>query len=188
VQVIGITSTRVRFNRRARLVLGQGTREADAAIDALVAQNAAKGALQSGATLKASMRIIEERSTDALDQALSEASKLIEHRGRKWRRAIAGIRDGLDAHDADRTMLMQKPLNLADRAGSPSARNAVDREMGAITSRLRQRLADYSEGWTAPLPKPWKDRRPLIYAILLLLLGAAGGLLAPATKRWLGLG
>jgi hypothetical protein len=134
------------------------------------------------------MQIVEERSSAALDQALAEAAKLIEHRGRKWRAAMAGIGEALDNNHAERLGLMQKPMNLADRTGSTSVRGAVDREMAAITARLRQRLADFSEGWTAPVPKQWKDRRPLAYAILLLAIGAISGLLLPPLKHWLRLG
>jgi hypothetical protein len=97
---------------------------------------------------------------------------------------MAGIGDALKENSQLRTRLLQRPLELADRPGSRAARDAADQEMGRLAGRLRAQLEEYRDGWTAPVPKPWKDRQPLAYAILLLAAGAAIGQIVPPLARW----
>ena len=38
---------------------------------------------------------------------------------------------------------------------------------------LHARLADFREGWTAPRASAWRERNAVVYALLLLIAGAA---------------
>lgn len=58
------------------------------------------GRLQSGATFAVTVRILEEQSLAALEAGLSEAAKMIEHRGREWKEALSWIEQALGDHMA----------------------------------------------------------------------------------------
>lgn len=159
----------------------------DAAIDAMLADHSAKGRLQSGATIKAALRIFEDESASALDAVLLEAANLIEHHGRKWSAAMAGIGDALVAHVMGAREMLSKPLRLADRQGSESIARAVDESLQGARERLERRLSDFRDGWTAPRPKFWKDRHPQLFQVILLIVGAAVALAGSYAAGLLGL-
>ena len=172
-----------KYRLRAAAAFKRNVQEAALEINAMMADHAAKGALQSGGTIKAALRIYEEQSRKALDQSLAEAAKLIDHRGRSWTAALNGIRELLDEHLAAARQHLEKPIKVADPRKSPSVSGAVDGRLSEIGTRLHDRFSEFQEGWTAPVPKLWKDRHPLFYAVLLLMIGAGVGLVVPVAKE-----
>jgi hypothetical protein len=144
----------------------------------MLGKHSAMGRLQSGSTIVAALDIFEEHSAQALDQVLSEAAKLIEHRGSKWTAALSGIEEALSQHLALRQPPIEHVRRLADRQNMPSVNQAIEERLGGIRRRLEMRLADFRDGWTAPPPKLWKDRHPFLHAVILLLIGAAFGFAA----------
>jgi hypothetical protein len=154
------------------------------AINAMLADHTATGRLQSGATIKAAIRIYEDHTGKILCEILNEVAKVVEGRGREWRRALDGVSVALDGQIDKARELLVSPLRLADRLKTPSLQSAVDSRLGDAATRLRAQLADFRDGWTAPMPKPWKDRRPLAYAVLLLVIGALIGVAATYAKRF----
>jgi hypothetical protein len=147
----------------------------DSAADAMVSQHAAAGRLQSGATIRAALRIFEESTGRALARSLSEAAKLIEHRGRSWSSAMQGIEQALEDHLKSAPERLSKARRLADRQNSPSVTRAIDDHFAEIDARLRSQLAEFRDGWTSPIPKQWKDRHPVLFAGAIASFGALIG-------------
>jgi hypothetical protein len=145
----------------------------------MTGEHNAAGRLKSGATAIVAVGIFEEHSGSALDQTLSEAAKIIEHRGWKWKAAMNGIDEALQDHLRRTREQIERPLSHAGIDRSPSAAAAVDRRIAAAGARLAFKLAEFRDGWTAPAPKLWKDRQPLAYAVLMLIIGAMVGLATP---------
>ena len=161
-----------KFRLRAESAFRRSAEEMDTLMCAMLGGHSAKGRLQSGATIKAALEIFEEHSKRALDQTLSEAGKLIEHRRRNWASAMNGIGEALADHLSRAREYLEKPRQLADSGKSPSVTQAIDERLAGINDRLQSRLSEFREGWTAPVPKLWKDRHPLPYQIILLVIGA----------------
>lgn len=135
----------------------------------ITAEHAAKGLLQSGATIRRITKAFAERSRTALDESLASVASRVDHRGRKWRSMMALVDDAIDRH-MDGAAARVAHLT---RAAAPNSEALVAPILAEIRRDLHTRLADYREGWTAPREKPWRERNALIYALLLLLAGAA---------------
>ena len=105
---------------------------------------------------------------------------MIDHRGHRWTTALDGINDALQTHVATGHAQLENVRRVAGQANSPSVGVAIDEAFATTTVNLINQIREFREGWTAPLPKPWKDRQPLAYAVLLLLVGAIVGLAVPA--------
>src|SRR5205085_9524582 len=157
---------------RAEAVFRQARQQIGEDCARLHADNAAKGNLGSGATARQAVRIFGSRSGEALQQVLSEVALRIEHRGREWREAMATVSQALSTQIAAAPDLMAKSFQLA-RLNGESAKAAAAALIETEAEDLREKLAAFEEGWTAPVPKKWSERRPLLYALLLLLAGAA---------------
>lgn len=132
---------------------------------------AAKGALGSGETARLAVRIFGERSSEALQQVLREVAQRIEHRGGQWRDAMATVRRALSAHIDAAPDMMATSFKVA-RVDSESAKAAAAALVEKEAEGLREELAAFEGGWTAPIPKKWSERRPVLYAMLLLFAGA----------------
>lgn len=65
---------------------------------AIVAEHAAKGLLQSGATIERIVKAFAERSCVALDESLASVSGRVDHRGKMWRSMMALIDEAIDRH------------------------------------------------------------------------------------------
>lgn len=167
-----------KFQARTQTAFARAVDDMDAAINTMMADHSAKGRLQSGATIIRALEIYEMHSRQALEQTLGEAAKLIEHRGRKWSAAMDGIAEALEHQLSQAQEYLAKARRVADRENSPSISPAIDEHLAGIALRLRGQLADFRDGWTAPVPKLWKDRHPLIFQFALLIFGAAVALAA----------
>ena len=173
---------KTKFRLRAQSAFDRSRVSMDGKIEEMMGDHAAKGRLQSGATVKAAVRIFEDHSNRALRQTLDEAAKLIEHRGRAWTDAMDGMSEALDSHLAKAPEHLAKAVHVADHANTPSVAQAFDELLLELGTRLRGQIAEFRQGWTAPLAKKWQERHPLMYAVALLLIGAAVGLAVPLVK------
>lgn len=138
---------------------------------AILAEHSAKGVLRSGGTIKRVTGAFAQRSIEALDEALSSISKRVDHRGRKWRGMVREVELAIDRH-MDRAPDL---LHQFTAVAGPRSDELVAPIIAEIRSSLHQRLADYRDGWTAPLGKPWRERNAVVYALLLILAGALAG-------------
>ena len=140
------------------------------------------GRLQSGATVVATLGILEQQSFTALEVGLGEVAKMIEHRGRDWRLALSGVEDALESH-----MLWGRSfVGDARRLSSPESSSldaTIASRLEDVAAQLRTTIGDHRAGFAAPPAKPFKDRRPLVFAALLLLIGALLGQLVTAGGR-----
>lgn len=159
------------FHKRARLLFENARSEVASDCDAMHASHSAKGLLQSGATAKAAIRIYQARMDAALKQILAEAAKVIDHRGRSWRKAMKAISEVLSEEANLATEAVAKSLKLAG-AETGDARKTVDDLLEEVARSLKLSVDEFSEGWTAPIPKRWIERNPIAYAVLLLVAGA----------------
>jgi hypothetical protein len=138
----------------------------------IAADHSAKGLLRSGATAKRAIGSFKERMSCALEQALSEAAKRVEHRGRAWVAAMEAISQALEEAILAAPQLLGPTFQLA-RASEGNAAKAVGALLDDVAGRLREQLDAFREGWTAPRPKKWSERYPFVYAVFLLLIGSA---------------
>lgn len=171
--------TKAKFRARAAARFERGLHELQNALERMTGEHSAARRLQSGATAVVAVGIFEEHSGSALDQTLSEAAKMIEHRGWKWKAAMNGIEQALQAHLRRTRQHIERPLSHAGIDRSPSASTAIDQRIADTSARLAFKLEEFRDGWTAPAPKLWKDRQPVAYAVLMLIIGTMVGLAAP---------
>jgi hypothetical protein len=137
-----------------------------------MADHASRGLLRSGATATKSLEIFESHTSAALSKSLDETAKQIEHRGRAWKAATALIAEALDEHLGQARDVLAKPLSAAGATGDSSAAREVDKRISAMGERLHRQLEEFTEGWTAPQAKPWKERHPNLDRLAFALIGA----------------
>jgi hypothetical protein len=169
------------YERRGAAIFQAAKRDIEADLNAMAADHAARGRLQSGVTARRAITIYEEQTGLALQRALDEAAKLIDHHGRKWDGAMAGIRAALEKHLAAAPEILRIPFKHATLDKSPDAQKAADQLVSEAADRLRSLHSEFRGGWTAPAPKAWKERHPLLFQMILLAIGgviALGGSIA----------
>ena len=142
------------------------------------ANHSATGRLGSGATALAAVEVYQKRMLEALNQLLSEAAKVIDHRRREWRRAMKAIGDVLSEEASKPKECLATSFRLA-RAETGGAKQAIDERLDKTAAVLRLELESFDEGWTSPVPERWTNRHPALYAVLLLICGSLlGGVVA----------
>jgi hypothetical protein len=140
------------------------------------AEHSAAGRLGSGATAKASVTIFEQHTASALDQLHVEVAKRIEARGRAWSNAMGEVQMSLETAIVEGSALVGPSLRLAG-AEIGSARDAADRLLQEAADRLREHHAAFSDGWTAPVGKTWRERHPNLWGGGAWIVGALMGAL-----------
>lgn len=174
------------FRSRAEQIFGRCQITVASQIEEMMASNSAHGRLQSGSTIKSAIGIFERCSSDALSESLDEVGRLVDHRGATWRSAMSGVSKALGQHMSSANSQLQRPVSIADGRGTLSITHVVEAEIRDIDFRLREKLAEFQDGWTAPLERPWKDRHLFVYALLLLAIGGFGGALLTPAKTIMG--
>jgi hypothetical protein len=140
---------------------------------AMHAQHSARGLLGSSVTAKRAIGIYEAVSRATLNQILAEVANRIEHRGQRWTTAMADVRSALEEHIAAAAEPLEPSFKVARL--NDAVRQALGTLIDDAGDALRSELDAFAEGWTAPQPKKWNERHPLVYAILLLVAGAIIG-------------
>ena len=156
-------------DRCARLFADAAAAEAEF-INAMLAEHSKSGRLRSGLTIQRAVAIVGETSSSALAAALDGIATRTDTRGRVWRRMVGEVEVELSAHlDAAPTRI-QKTLQMlrdGERLAEPM--------FTAVRQDLNNQVAEFREGWKSPPGRGWHDRHPVIYAIILLALGAIIG-------------
>lgn len=126
------------------------------------------GRAGSGMHIDKVMEAYECETEKALDQILREVAKLVEHRGRSWRREMSEIETALDEHmkRLRDQVVGQKMLAYE----GPFLKLAHER-LDECADTLRKRLDDFRDGWTSPRQPPWRQRNEVFYTVLMLVLG-----------------
>ncbi|WP_189676098.1 hypothetical protein [Sphingomonas glacialis] len=138
------------------------------------AEHSAKGMLQSGATVKAAVRVFRDRTAEALRQIFEEIGKRIDHRGQAWKKATAAVSAAFYDHMRQAPDVLGSSLRLANSPG-PSVQTAAQALIDGVGKDLGAEIRAFSDGWTAPKPKRWNERHPAIYALLLVIAGSLIG-------------
>lgn len=157
-----------RFDR----VFARAKDKLDQDLEALFANHAAKGCLRSGATIKASVAVLDETTAAAVKESLAGIAAVTAHSGRKRRRLLAKLDSCIDAHlngseDIVRTRI--EGIGLGD--DFRHARPLIDK--AALNQHAM--VSDFKEGWTAPISRGWNERHPVYFAILVATVGAVLG-------------
>jgi hypothetical protein len=139
------------------------------------ADHAAKGLLASGATAKKAVKIFETETSAAITKAGGEAASIIQSRGAAWTKAMKAIHVALEQQIADAMEILAASLRLARIDRSTATGAAVQKLIDEAAARLRAELTAFEDGWTAPKPKMWNERHPILYAVALLILGSLVG-------------
>lgn len=162
---------------RSRQLLAQSNDELHRALDAMYGDHLLHGRLSSGLTGREAIRIYQEVRGAALAECCDALAKRVAHRGRNWRSGMDEIREALNStFEGDEVYLDALRLNMRCQQGDP-----VDMGLRVLLQEARaalhKELDAFAEGWTSPSPKAWHERNPVIYAMILLLLGALIGAL-----------
>lgn len=162
------------YRARADEVLERTRMAIQLGCNAMHADHSAKGLLQSGATVRVSVRIFHDRTAEALHQLFDEVGKRVDHRGRAWKAATADVSAAFQNH------MLQAPIVLASsfQHGAPpssSANKAAQTLIDEAGKELGAEILAFRDGWTAPKPKRWNERHPAAYALLLLVAGSLIG-------------
>lgn len=160
------------FKERAAENFRRSCESMDSAFAAMLAEHSATGNLRSGATIKKTLAIFEEETRKALAQSLDEMAKHIEHCGGAWKQAVSAIGNALDDHLAGSQQILKKPLSMTGPNRDNAQAQAVEGRLTEIADRLRAQLNEFSNGWTAPRAKPWKELHPNLDRIIFLVIGA----------------
>lgn len=144
----------------------------------IIAKHAAEGRLQSGATIRAAIRAFESHNLTAITALQQEFGNLIQSRGREWKRAMSAVDQAIEGQIRAARHLLERPFRIAN--GSPgypapsgaSIDTAIDDELRGVAKRLLEQHAAFSEGWTAPVGKQWRERHPIIFGALAAVGGA----------------
>jgi len=134
----------------------------------LEARFAADGMLQSGGAIRSLVRVWRERTARALDDALQSASLKVTSRRREWSNAMDQVEQALLLHLDAAPSVLGKSLGKMSKDGLTLAEPLF---RDATRAHLKT-LKAYRDKWTAPPAKGWHERRPVFYAIALLVIGA----------------
>lgn len=88
--------------------------------------------------------------------------------------AMSAVASALDEELSAAPILLEPSFRLA-KLGRGSSRSAAQDLIDRAGDELREQLSEFCEGWTAPQPKRWSERHPLIYALVLLVVGSLIG-------------
>lgn len=172
----------MKLEARNKRVFREAMRRLAREIDAIVHRNAAAGCLKSGATIKALVQAVHSTTAEAVEESLKGIGIVTEHPGRKRQRLLEELEKALEGHERTAEGTIQVAIERIGLGGDFKHALPLIEEG---RRRRRERIADFAEGWTAPVGKPWKERHPFFYDSLLLLIGAALGLVAqPIADRF----
>lgn len=129
----------------------------------------------STATVNGAVAIYDAYMTKALGEILAEIGQRIQHRGRAWKRAMRSVKAAVDAADYEAYLAFE---SINEICGVDSdARAQIKPKLVQVFDDLHDQVAEYRDGWTAPKPKGWLERHPVIYAMVLVGIGVAIGVL-----------
>lgn len=168
---------------RNERVFGEAMRRLTREMDAIIHRHAAAGILKSGATIKALVAAMHSTTSEAVDEILRGIGAMTEHAGKKRGALLAHLAESLEAHQTTAEGTIQFAIEKIGLGGD--FQHAAP---SIATSRRRhqEKIADFTEGWTAPAGKPWKERHPYLYDLALLLAGAViGGVSADPLTDWI---
>lgn len=156
---------------RFEYLFDEATRLLPKSLKALFAEHAAKGRLKAGVTVIRSARIAGDLSKEAVAAALEAVSLATATPGRKRTSLLDDLQIGVESWIAATTDQIATRI-----AKFGLSRNLLEPLMANVRRERLDDIEQYRGGWTAPPPKPWKDRRPTLHAITLLVVGGLLGL------------
>lgn len=157
-----------RFERPFR----EARRQFDLEVRAIFARHAADGLLKSGKTIKVVVRALDDATLAAVTDALAGIAAVTDHAGTGRKYMLAELEEQLLKHHVYIRDAAREPIT---RIGLGSDFKHAVPLIEAAAGRHREKIADFREGWTAPAGKPWKDRHPFAFAIILAVIGIAVG-------------
>lgn len=146
-------------------------------IDSIFARHAAAGHLKSGGTIRALVRAMDDTTAAAINDGLNGIAAMTEYSSGKRKRLIDEFTESLNAHHETAIGVIQIAV---ERIGLVSDFEHASPMIEQAKRQHRERMADFAEGWTAPVGRRWPERHPIVFALVSAAVGAALG--AAATK------
>jgi hypothetical protein len=155
--------------------------------DARVELAQAQGQMVSGGTYQNSRsafpmcEIYLRHVREALQSCLSGVSNKHHTKGKRWFADLASIRSCLEQSIERGPECVAAYLN-------PDVKSASSITVGYFAKerpRLLLDLKQWKDGWKGSPAQGWNERHPIIYAVLLLALGALFGQALEQTARWI---
>lgn len=150
----------------------EARRQFDLEVSAIFARHAADGQLQSGKTIKVVVRALDDATLAAISEALAGIAAVTDHSGAKRRRLLNTLIESLLAHHV--LILAEARARITKLGLGSDFKHAIPL-IWAARERHDEKITDFREGWTAPTGTPWKDRHPIIFALIVALIGVAVG-------------
>ena len=150
----------------------EARRQFDLEVKAIVARHAADGQLQPGKTIKVVVRALDDATLAAISDALAGIAAVTDHAGAKRKRLLNALTESLLAHHV---LILEEARAQVKKLGLGSDFRPAIPPIWAARERHDEKITDFREGWTAPAGKPWKDRHPIIFALIVALIGIAVG-------------
>lgn len=141
-------------------------------IQAIFARHSLAGRLQSGATVRVIVNATDEPTVAALNELLEGIGAVTEHQGTKRKRFLEQLQGDLGNHHAAVRDIAREAI---ERAGLGRNYEQAVPLLEALEEKHRAAISDFSEGWTAPAGKQWKDRHPILFALVIAFVSAVFG-------------
>lgn len=167
--------TEAKITARYERLFRDARRHFDDEVRAIFSRHAADGLLQSGKTIKVVVRALDAATLAAITDALAGIAVVTDHAGRQRKRLVELLTASLAVHHG---LIIERAEKAISQIGlAADFKHALPLiEMAKV--RHAETVADFEEGWTAPVAKPWKERHPILFAavvgIMGIILGWAG--------------
>ena len=140
----------------------------------------------SSAMISALCAAFKTRAHDSLEQALRETSNTIGSRRKAWDKALDALSDAIHSEFADVEAMVigqsQGSMIKIPAQGLSLANRLVSNTISALIAEVEA----YRVGWSSPAPEKFTERHPVLWPLILLLIGTLIGLLADPVKDRIG--
>ena len=136
----------------------------------------------SGAMIMAMCNAFATRAREGLDRALGETSNTIGSRGSAWNKALDALSEIIETEFADvEAAIIYQCEGTQFKVPDPM-RDQAKKTLATTIAGLIAELEAYRVGWSSPKPEKFTERHPVLWPIILILIGTVIGLLADPVK------
>lgn len=167
---------------RYRLLLSDAMLKWTMECSAIQTEMTKAGRWGSGAMVTAICSAFRLKAREAVEQALRETSNAIRSRGSAWNSALDALSELIHSEFANvEKMAIGQCQGTSIRVPDQMRAHAK----GLISNTLSALVAEieaYRVGWSSPKPEKFTERHPVLWPIMLILIGATLGLLVEPLK------
>lgn len=156
---------------RFRFLFDEAAERLPVDLNAIFAQHAKLGRLDSGATYKEVARAVEARAAAAVAGSLEAIGRATDKPGRQREKLVEALRPVLADQWKRLDLIAWTKLEKGGRD-----RALFQRLLDEAWPRILSEVDQYGLGWTDPAATPWKERHPLLHDVLVAVISGLIGL------------